>query len=162
MKWIAIAIFAGLALVAVAKVGQATNPPPAPPAQYLPTYSASYRGDDPAIPILRDLLASQKRQEAYLKGIYELTGKQASAEAKPASLKALLNQRCAECHKEGTEAARKNAVVMVLADGSVPPLSLAEKRLIKRVVESGEMPKGKPLSDVERAFLLEQLFGASP
>ena len=126
--------------VLVGGIVRATNP-------VVPTYGAQYRDDRNVAEIL-----------AEVRAIRQILERQQPAERLPASLKALLTQRCAECHSEG-KLARNVSIVVLLKDGSLPPFSTTEKRFVLEKINSGSMPKERPpLSEIEKKYLRDQLF----
>ena len=128
---------------------KATNP--APVAYTVPTYGARLSDDAGSREMLAELRkirvaveAMQRAQQAY--------------ERPPVSLKALMTDRCAKCHAEAVADKSGGGFVMLNADGTVLPFSLAEKRRIIRETKADRMPKDKPLTDLEKSSLELFLF----
>lgn len=146
MKYVPWAVMAGLLVGCFAR-GVTANQP-----LVLPTISPRYNEPDPT---LLQLLASSKRIEGLLARIAQ---QQAAQEPRPTSLKALVTARCASCHAEAVAVQKGEGFVLLQADGTVPPLSVAEKKRILREVTADRMPKAAPLSEGEKAALQEFLF----
>ena len=121
------------------------------PAGYAPTYAARYSDE----PTLREMLAE-------LRGIrVEVAALRRQGLGKPAqtfaTLKDFFGARCAGCHAEAVSEKRGAGFTLLTKDGKAPPLSLAEKRRIARMVGKGEMPPNNPLPEDEKQRLEELL-----
>lgn len=110
---------------------------------YVPAYAASYNSEAGAIidelRKLREELRQANRGEP----------------AQALSFNALLVQRCASCHKDGAADAQGGGFVLVEKDGTIPPMSLGEKRSIERAVAEGRMPPKSPLPEREKKAFAE-------
>lgn len=127
----------------------------------VPTYGATYQNsqaDEVNGELLRQLLSVLQRIEAKLD-----QQAQRPPVTVPQSLDAgkLMGARCAGCHQANVAKSKGGEMVLVEDSGKLPPFSVAEQRLIRRVVESGAMPpkaSGPALTPGERAALLEFMF----
>ena len=109
----------------------------------VPTYSVSYNSDTAAI--VAELRAIRRELEAMRGG------------SQPLSLAGVFSQRCASCHASGVSASKGAGISLLDAAGKVPPLSVLEKRAIKKAIRTN-MPKGdKPLDKVEIDFIDKEL-----
>lgn len=165
-RWAPWAILIGVLTACLARSAQGTNPP----AQYVPsvpTYSAQYRDQDP---IWREMLAEMKTHRKLTEKLVLLLERQQAANIPvvplPANLKEFFTWRCAACHNEALVEKlppTDKRIVLVLKDGTVPPLSLGEKRFVTREVQAGRMPldpktsEPHSLSDAEKKLLPELL-----
>ena len=113
----------------------------------VPTYSAHYTEDA----VLREILLELRAIRAELKALRPSTT--------PApTLGGILKARCASCHGQSVAAGKGDGLVLVESDGNIPDFNRAERRLILRLVATGEMPKkGPPLSEPEKRALTEHL-----
>lgn len=115
---------------------------------YVPTYSARYSDDT----TLREMLSELKGIRAELKALRQQGQTQSPL---PKDLKSFVTLHCAKCHNE-TKA--EGDFTLLMKDGKVAPLSVAEKKRIMRMVTKGDMPKDHPLSEAERLLLNDLLF----
>ena len=109
----------------------------------VPTYSVAYNADYGAI--LEELRRIREALEAN-------SGKRPDSSA---LFHKLVTTRCAGCHTDGK--AEKAGFVLLEKDGSLPPLSLAEKRRIDQVVADGSMPPKSPLPEAEKTLVKEAM-----
>lgn len=142
-------LFVGIAGAMVGSGLRATNP--APVAYTVPTYGARLSDDAGS----REMLAELRKIRIAVEAMQRA---QQAFERPPASLKALVTERCAKCHGESVADKLGSAFVLLNADGTVPPFSLAEKRRIIRETKADRMPKDKPLTDLEKTSLEQFLF----
>lgn len=139
----AILAVVGFLLVVPVWVGlsQATGP------AYQPTYSARYTATEDGL--LRDILGELRGIRSEIQAL-----RRQGAQAKPvANLQELFAARCASCHAEAIADKKGAGFVLLTKDGKVPPLSLAEKKRIVRMVGRGEMPPTLPFTDEEKEVL---------
>ena len=76
-------------------------------------------------------------------------------EPAPATALILLHNKCSACHTEDRAESRGGGQIILNTDGSVAPLSLAERRRLVEVVEKSEMPPrgNSQLSESEKRIL---------
>lgn len=138
-----------LLLLALLLVGAAYATNPTSP-NYVPTYSARYQEDG----LQREILAELKAIRAELSAIRKQSAREPQAE----TLVQAITGRCAACHSEDVAEKKGGGFVWLLKSGKVPPLSLGEKKLIDRAIESGKMPPPAGLTSDERQRFHELLY----
>lgn len=141
---------AALMLLFVSVATAMANPPP-----YIQTYSAQFNAGNDSL--LREILAELRQMRLELATIRKLQQPAVVVAPPPASLGQLVKLRCAECHAWDSAEKKGAGFVLLAEEGKVPPLSLAEKRRIARMVSKDEMPPKLPLTELEKRALEEFL-----
>ncbi len=129
----------------------AASPPPGKEQKTLVReYDAAY---SPEQQLLKEILDEMRGLRSDLKGA--LANGQIKTDAR-----AVINARCASCHKDGVVDQKGSVITLVEKDGSIPPFSTLEKKVILSEIESNRMPKtGGPLTAAERKAIRDFLVG---